>query len=78
MDHIVAEVDFDSNGRINYSEFLAATIDVGKLLSEKKVRAIFDQFDVDGNGELTPEEIKAAFCKMDKTINSDELDEIIK
>ena len=45
VEEIIKEVDYAGNGKINYSEFLTATVDISKLLSGKdgnaKIRAIF-------------------------------------
>ena len=38
---LIREVDYQGNGKINYSEFLSATIDVKRFLSEQRLRAIF-------------------------------------
>lgn len=38
---IFDEVDFNGEKKINYTEFLAATISVKKILTEEKLRAIF-------------------------------------
>ena len=42
---IMSNVDQDHNGRIDYSEFLAATIDKKKLLSKQRLKAAFQIFD---------------------------------
>ena len=38
-------VDIDKNGCIDYSEFIAATIDKRKLLSKERLKAAFAIFD---------------------------------
>ena len=38
---MITEVDYHGNGKINYSEFLSATIDVRTFLTKHKLRAIF-------------------------------------
>ena len=38
---IIEEVDYKGNKKINYSEFLAATISVKRFLTEEKLQAIF-------------------------------------
>lgn len=47
------ELDEGGDKKINYSEFLAATISVKKILTEEKLMAIFKQFDTDGSGKIT-------------------------
>lgn len=46
-------VDYAGNGKINYSEFLSATIEVQRVLTEERVWAIFKYFDTDDSGEIT-------------------------
>ena len=41
IDQIIQEVDFQGNKKINYTEFLSATIAVKDILTEEKLRAIF-------------------------------------
>lgn len=38
INKIIKNVDYLGNGKINYSEFLAATVDIQKLLTEDKIR----------------------------------------
>ena len=54
---MINEVDYQGNGKINYSEFLSATIDVRTFLTQNKLRAIFSQFDTDGSKKITAENI---------------------
>jgi Ca2+-binding EF-hand superfamily protein len=41
LDSIIKEVDYHGNNRINYTEFLAATISVKKILTNEKLIAMF-------------------------------------
>ena len=50
---IVQELDFADNKKINYSEFIAATINAAEFLTEDKLEAIFKSFDIDNTGEIT-------------------------
>lgn len=38
---MINEIDYQGNGKINYSEFLAATIDVKRFLTDPRLHAIF-------------------------------------
>jgi Ca2+-binding EF-hand superfamily protein len=49
FDHIIKELDYNGNEKINYSEFLAATLSVQTILTHQKFEALYRQFDVDGN-----------------------------
>jgi len=46
------------SGAIDYNEFLLATIDESKILSDKNLREAFEFMDRDKNGNITVEEIK--------------------
>ena len=39
---IIAQLDYHGNKMINYSEFLAATIDVRDFLTDSRLRAVFN------------------------------------
>lgn len=39
---LIKEIDYHGNGEINYSEFLYATIDTKKFLTDQRLRAIFN------------------------------------
>jgi Ca2+-binding EF-hand superfamily protein len=64
VQQIIGKSDFDGNQCINYTEFLSATVDLNKYLSEQKLLAVFRQFDTDNSGQLTPQNIKYAMQKL--------------
>lgn len=45
--------DVNSSNRIDYSEFLAATLRRNQFLREERLHRAFDHFDVDGDGQIT-------------------------
>lgn len=51
-------LDVNNDGKIGYSEFLKAMVNPNQLLTPMNIRAAFDLFDVDGDGEITPVEIE--------------------
>lgn len=53
IDSIVNNLDYAQNNKINYSEFIAATISVKGFLTESKLKALFETFDVDKSGSIT-------------------------
>ena len=75
---IIKEVDYQGNGKINYSEFMAATINVSSVLNESKMWALFKQFDTDDTGFITKENMKDAFKKLGKHITDKEINEAMK
>lgn len=54
---VLAKVDVDNNGMINYSEFLTAAMNWEKELSMERLHQAFKQFDKDGNGTLSIQEL---------------------
>lgn len=59
--HILRHIDLDGDGRIDYNEFVQATINQKALLNEENVRRIFNMIDANSDGELTKEELKNFF-----------------
>ena len=50
---ILKNVDYAGNGRINYTEFLAATVSIKSVLTYDKLWALFKHFDTDDSGVIT-------------------------
>ena len=63
VDKIMREVDTDGSGEIDYSEFVAASMNKTKLLSKERLEAAFKAFDQDGSGTITADELKAMLGK---------------
>lgn len=59
LETIFLQVDSDESGEIDYSEFVMATMNARNLVSEKRLEAAFRAFDKDGNGQISPEEVRA-------------------
>ena len=57
VDKILARVDANGSGEIDYSEWIVATINKEKLLSKDKLRAAFQLFDRDGSGSIASVQI---------------------
>ena len=58
---VIKEIDYKGNGKINYSDFLAATYDVQNGMCEGKLRSVFAVFDTDHTGFITAENLKFAY-----------------
>ena len=74
---IIKEVDYKGNKKINYSEFLAATIKISEHMTESKAMALFKQFDTDGSGDISPENILETMAKQGIHMTRDEILEIM-
>jgi len=53
---ILADIDSNGSGEIDYTEFLVACVNKEKLLSKKNVSLAFKQLDIDKDGYITVEE----------------------
>lgn len=50
---MIENIDYAGNGKINYSEFLMATIELKSVLTNEKLAALFKYFDTDNSGVIT-------------------------
>lgn len=63
VDKIMRQVDTDGSGEIDYSEFVAASLNKNKMLSRERLEAAFKAFDVDGSGTISADELKSILGK---------------
>lgn len=63
VDKIMRQVDTDGSGEIDYSEFVAASMNRNKLLSRERLELAFKTFDIDSSGTITAEELKSMLGK---------------
>jgi hypothetical protein len=75
---IVRNVDYAGNGKINYSEFLAATVELKKVLTYDRLWALFKYFDTDNSGYITPANLREAFAKSGKMLTKEEMSQILE
>ena len=57
MDEVWNSLDADRNGKIDYTEFLAAMMDKSLYLQREKLWEAFTEFDRDGTGKITAYEL---------------------
>jgi len=53
IEDIIFEIDDNGNGKINYSEFLAATVSLKEFMTEEKLWMMFKHFDVEDNDYIS-------------------------
>ncbi|KAH7650075.1 calcium calmodulin dependent kinase [Cryptosporidium bovis] len=63
---ILNDIDSDGSGSIDYTEFIAATLDSKQYSKEHVYWAAFRVFDQDGNGKITANELLNLFCCNDQ------------
>ena len=71
-------MDYNDDNQINYTEFLAATIDHERLKDQDTIKGLFNQFDLDNDGQIDKEELVKVFSKFGKNISIEEIDIIMK
>ena len=57
LDGLIKNMDSDNNGYITFEEFLMASINKEKILTEKNLKMAFDVFDRDKNGGISHDEV---------------------
>jgi Ca2+-binding EF-hand superfamily protein len=70
---IVREVDYSSQGRINYSQFLSATLNFKDSITEQVLRESFAHFDIAKKGFISQTELKNALLR-DSLATDDEVE----
>ena len=69
IEEIILNADFRKDGRINYSEFIAATLDSRALLDEDTVWNAFNFFDVDSSGFITESNVREALKRAGRNLS---------
>ena len=72
VDRIFTTIDVNGTGAIDFTEFLLATVNHKKLLSQERMTQVFKMFDKDGSGTISRDEIKDFFSMNNTDNNSDE------
>ena len=52
-------------------------MNINDLLTDEKIDSLMQQFDLDGDKEITRDEIKRAFTKFGKMLSESEINEIM-
>ena len=79
INNIISEIDYVGNGKINYTEFLAATLTFSETLSDEMLQRLFKKFDVDNSGYITKENLLDAFKRLGRNnLTLDDVTEMIK
>ena len=74
--NIMKNIDCDGNGYIEYEEFLRATLDKNKLLTEDNLKMAFELFDINKKGEISADDIKSTILG-EKSIPDEVFEELL-
>ena len=76
---VLMNIDSNQSGCIDYTEFIAATLEKKKYMREDRLWSAFRVFDVDGNGTISKEELQKILLGGNVDIDGDKsIDEIIR
>lgn len=78
VDRIFKTIDVNGTGAIDFTEFLLATVNHKKLLSQERMTQVFKMFDKDGSGTISRDEIKEFFSMSGEGNNDEFVMELIE
>lgn len=80
LEEVFAIIDSNQNGRIDYTEFLAACLNTHNYLDNGILKTAFQHFDYDHSGFITNDELKEVLTGRDMSIiiTDYEVDEIMR
>lgn len=74
---VIREVDYLGNAELNYSEFLAATMETSSFLDDNRLQAIFNVFDTSHSGKISEDDLYYAMQKLGIEIAREETIKIV-
>jgi len=73
LDKVLEQIDNDKNGKLNYSEFLLASLNIKEFLNHNRVRKIFQSYDTENSGFIDLYSVKLALLRSGREV--EDLDE---
>eukprot|EP00358_Blepharisma_japonicum_P000029 CAMPEP_0202954002 /NCGR_PEP_ID=MMETSP1395-20130829/49732_1 /ASSEMBLY_ACC=CAM_ASM_000871 /TAXON_ID=5961 /ORGANISM="Blepharisma japonicum, Strain Stock R1072" /LENGTH=329 /DNA_ID=CAMNT_0049669003 /DNA_START=201 /DNA_END=1187 /DNA_ORIENTATION=- len=74
---IMSQIDLNGNGKMNYSEFIIATLDPAIIQKEENLMAAYKTFDIDDVGYFTGLQVKRVIEKSGRAITDAEIEEMM-
>jgi calcium-dependent protein kinase len=78
LEQLMRDLDYNKDGEINFSEFVAATIDWQAYMTHENLKVAFDHFDTESNGEISKNTISKCFIRASKEMDEKEIEEMIQ
>ena len=79
LKRMIQEVDSDGNGEVDFQEFLTMmTHKMHNIDTEDEMREAFKLFDRDGNGYISPAELKQVMNNLGERLTEAEVDLMIR
>lgn len=79
LQNIINSADDQNNGKLDYSEFIVASINQKKFVDKEKLISAFKYFDVDDSGYIDAGDLKNALLRSGKKIiNNEGVDKMIE
>jgi calcium-dependent protein kinase len=80
MKELMTEMDVDGSGSIDYTEFLAATLDKKQYEQESICWAAFQVFDSDGSGSISKAELEKVLAsgQLEQVMGSQAVERVMK
>jgi calcium-dependent protein kinase len=77
INELIARIDVDGDGEINYTEYLMAALNRNAMLTSERLEVAFRMFDLDGNGEISVKELKE-MLSLAKAVDEDTVHRALK
>lgn len=79
LQQIMEEIDADDSGVIDYTEFLAATLEHKHYLKESVLWSAFSVFDRDRDGRVSRDELRQVLSSgsLENSMNAQDIDEVL-
>lgn len=74
LDNLFTIIDSNQNGKIDYTEFLAACLYSQTFLDSGLLKTAFQYFDIDGSGFITSDELREVLTGGDISVTLNESD----